>query len=68
MHGLSEVKCPNEKKSFPLPFLNSILDFVVRHDMDSFMDDYSGYNQIIMVEVTKDKTVFISKWGAYAYK
>ncbi len=57
-----------KKNPFPLPFLNSILDFVVRHEMDSFMDDYTGYNQIVMVEVNKDKTAFISKCGAYAYK
>ncbi len=57
-----------KKNPFPLPFLNSILDSIVRHEIDSFMDDYSGYNQIVMVEVNKDKIAFISKWGAYAYK
>ncbi len=35
--------------------------------MYSFMDGYSGYNQVKMVEEDKDKMTFISKWGTYAY-
>jgi len=31
------------------------------------MDAYSSYNQVKMVEEDKEKTTFISKWGAYAY-
>jgi hypothetical protein len=31
------------------------------------MDGYSGYNQIKMVKMDKEKMTFISKWGAYAY-
>ena len=32
--------------SFPLPFTDSILDMVVGHELYSFMDGFSGYNQI----------------------
>ncbi len=56
-----------KKDPFPLPFLDSILDYVTRHEMYSFMDGYSGYNQVKMVEEDKDKMTFISKWGTYAY-
>jgi hypothetical protein len=36
---------PQTKKNpFPLPFLDSILDTVVGHNMYSFMDKCSGYN------------------------
>ncbi len=52
-----------KKDPFPLPLLDSI----ARHEMYSFMDGYSGYNQVKMVEKDKDKMTFISKWGAYAY-
>jgi hypothetical protein len=31
------------------------------------MDGYSGYNQVKMAEINKEKNIFISKWGAYAY-
>jgi hypothetical protein len=35
--------------------------------MYSFMDGYSGYNQVKMIEEDKKKTTFISEWGVYAY-
>ncbi len=35
--------------------------------MYSFMDGYSGYNQVKMAEEDKGKTSFIFEWGAYAY-
>jgi hypothetical protein len=41
-------KCP-----FPLPFFNSILDYVIGHEMYSFMDGYSRYNQVKMAEIIK---------------
>jgi len=40
---------------------------MVGHKMYSFMDAYNSYNQVKMVEEDKEKTTFISKWGAYAY-
>ncbi len=52
---------------FPLPFLDSIIDFVVGHEMYYFMDGYSGYNQVNMAKEDKEKITFIPKWGAYAY-
>jgi len=43
------------------------LDFVVRPEMYSFMDGYSGYNEIKMVKMDEEKMTFILKWGVYAY-
>lgn len=57
----------SKKDPFPLPFLDSILDNVVGHDMYSFMDGYNGYNQVKMAKENKEKIAFISEWGAYAY-
>jgi hypothetical protein len=67
MCGLLHIECPNQKDPFPLPFLDSILDFVVGHEMFSFMDGYSSYNQVKMAEKDKDKKTFILEWGTYAY-
>jgi len=52
---------------FPLPFLDSILDYVAEHELYSFMDGYNGYNQFKMAKEDKDKTTLILEWGAYAY-
>jgi hypothetical protein len=40
---------------FPLPFLDSVLDFVVRHEIYSFMD----HNQVKMAKIYKEKTTYI---------
>jgi hypothetical protein len=62
-----KLNSPTKKDPFPLPFLDSILDTVVGHEMSSFMNGYNGYNQVKMVEEDKEKTSFISEWGTYAY-
>jgi hypothetical protein len=62
-----KMNSQTKKYPFPLPFLDSILDIVVKHEMYSFMDECSGYNHVKIVEEDKEKTSFIFKWGAYAY-
>ncbi len=64
-----KLNAQTKKDPFPLPFLEySIMDSIARHEMYSFMDGYSDYNQVKMVEEGKDKITFISKWGTYAFK
>ena len=36
--------CP--KDCFPLPRINQLVDAIAGHELLSFMDTYSGYNQI----------------------
>jgi len=50
-----KLNAQTKKDPFPLPFLDSILDFVIEHEMYSFMDGYSGYNQGKMPKKTKTK-------------
>lgn len=38
--------CP--KDSYPLPRIDQLVDATSRHELLSFMDTYSGYNQIQM--------------------
>ncbi len=45
-----KLNAQTKKDQFPLPLLDSVLDSVVGHEMYSFMDGYSGYNQVKMVE------------------
>ena len=52
---------------FPLPFIDLVLDDVVGHQMYSFLDRFSGYNQITMAKEGVAKTTFTTKWGAFAY-
>ena len=56
------------KDDFPLPHIDVIVDSAASNAMYSFMDRFSGYNQIMMAVMDKIKTAFITKWGMYCYK
>ncbi|KAL2610318.1 hypothetical protein R1flu_028891 [Riccia fluitans] len=36
--------------------------------MYSFMDGFNGYNQVSVAERDREKTAFITEWGAFAYR
>jgi hypothetical protein len=52
-----------KKDPFPLPFLDSIFDLVAGHEMYSFMDGYSNYNQVKMAEEDKKLNNIYFKMG-----
>ena len=49
--------CP--KDSYPLPRIDTLVDSTTRHELLSFMDAFSGYNQIKMKEEDQEKTSFV---------
>ena len=57
--------CP--KDSFPIPIHDILLDNVVGHKMFSFMDGFSGYNQIRMAPEDDDKIAFYTPISVYCY-
>nr|XP_017247956.1 PREDICTED: uncharacterized protein LOC108219166 [Daucus carota subsp. sativus] len=57
--------CP--KDSFPLPRIDQLVDATAGHALLSFMDAYSGYNQIPMHEPDQEHTSFITDRGLYCY-
>ena len=38
------------KDNFPLPRIDRMVDSTIRHKFLTFMDAFSGYNQIILAE------------------
>ena len=50
--------CP--KDSYPLPRIDTLVDSTPRHQLLSFMDAFSGYNQIKMEEADQEKTYFVT--------
>ncbi|MCO5564375.1 hypothetical protein L7F22_018035 [Adiantum nelumboides] len=55
------------KDSFPLPFIDMMLDEIAGHEMYSFMDGYSGYNELKIALEDREKTTFIPEWGVFMY-
>ena len=58
--------CP--KDSFPMPKIDQLMDSMVGHKLLTFMDAFSGYNQIQMAEEDQEKIAFITSQGLYCYK
>jgi len=56
------------KDHFPLPFIDQVLDTLAGKKYFSFLDGFSGYNQIQVALEYQDKTTFTYPWGAYAYR
>ena len=58
--------CP--KDSYPFPRIDNLVDSTARHKLLSFMDAFSGYNQIRMEETDQEKTSFVTSQGLFCYK
>ncbi|RRC79860.1 reverse transcriptase-like protein, partial [Escherichia coli] len=58
--------CP--KDPFPLPHIDAMVDATAGHELLTFMDAYSGYNQILMHTNDQEKTAFMTDKGIYCYK
>jgi hypothetical protein len=57
-----------KKDHFPLPFIDQVLDNLAGKKFFSFLDGFSGYNQIKISPQDQDKTTFTSTWGTFSYK
>ncbi|XP_057757888.1 uncharacterized protein LOC130976943 [Arachis stenosperma] len=57
--------CP--KDAYPLPCIDNLVDNSCGFGSLSFMDVYSGYNQILMHPSDQEKTAFIIEYGNHCY-
>jgi hypothetical protein len=51
-----------------MPFIDQIIDNCAGSVIFSFMDGFSGYNQIEILPVDQHKTTFIFPWGTFSYR
>ena len=58
--------CP--KDIDPFPRIDLLVDSTVGHQLLSFMDAFSGYNQIKLEESDQEKTSFVISQGLFCYK
>ena len=57
--------CP--KDSFPLPHIDRLVESTAGNELLTFMDAFSGYNQIMMHPNDREKMAFITDRGIYCY-
>ncbi|WVY97056.1 hypothetical protein V8G54_029207 [Vigna mungo] len=58
--------CP--KDNYPLPSIDRLVDGASGHAVLSFLDAYSGYNQIPMYAPDRNHTAFITEQANYCYE
>eukprot|EP00253_Pinus_taeda_P007508 PITA_07508 len=58
----------SQKDNFPLPTMEQILHSLAGSELMSFLDGFSGYNQVLVHPDDRLKTTFRTKWGTYAYQ
>ena len=58
--------CP--KDSYPLPTIDALVDSASECKLLSFLDAFSGYNQIKMHPRDEEKTAFMTERSCYCYK
>lgn len=51
-----------------MPRIDQLVDSTTGHKLSSFVDAFSGYNQILMNEEDQKKTSFVTSQGLYCYK
>jgi hypothetical protein len=56
------------QRSIIFSFKDKIIDNCVGSIIFSFMDGFSGYNQIEILPADQHKTAFIYPWGTFAYR
>jgi hypothetical protein len=62
--GLNKA-CP--KDPFPLPRIDQVIDSTAGSELLCFLDAYSGYHQIKMMESDQLATLFVTPYGTYFY-
>eukprot|EP00253_Pinus_taeda_P027756 PITA_27756 len=55
------------KDHYPLPKMDHILQRVVGSSRVSLLDEFSGFNQILVHPDDQDKTAFTTPWGTFKY-
>jgi len=62
-----ELNKVTKKDHFPLPFIDQVLDGLIGKKNFSFLDGFSGYNEIQINPKDQYKTTFTCPWGTFAY-
>ncbi|XP_070054955.1 uncharacterized protein [Nicotiana tomentosiformis] len=56
------------KDNFPFPNIHILVDNCAKHEIQSFVDCYAGYHQVLMDEEDAENMAFTTPWGTYCYR
>jgi len=61
-----KLNAATHKDHFSLLFINQMHERLAGHEYYYFLDDYSGYNQILIASEDQEKTTFTCSFGMFA--
>ncbi|XP_047313953.1 uncharacterized protein LOC124917607 [Impatiens glandulifera] len=64
----SDLNKASPKDNFPLPHIDVLVDHAAGHELLSFMDGFSSYNQVLMASKDKEKITFIIEVDTFCYR
>ena len=66
--NLKKVNAATIKDNYPLPIKEHLLERVAKKEAYSFLDRFSGYNQVSIHLNDQHKIAFATEFGIYAYR
>ena len=63
-----DLNWASSKDNFLLPHIDTLVDNTAKNSRFSFMDGFSGYNQIRMALEDRKKIAFVTMWRNFCYK
>lgn len=66
--NLKKVNAATIRDHYPFPITDHVIERVVRAEAYSFLDGFSGYNQLCIDPKDQHKTAFATEWGTFAFK
>ena len=65
--NLKKVNAATIQDSYPLSIIDHVLERVVGKEAYSFLDGFSGYNQVLIDPKDQHKMAFSIEWHIFAY-
>jgi hypothetical protein len=62
---LKKLNVATKKDPYLLPFIDEVINIVVRHEVYTFLNGFYRYHQISIALEDEYKTTFITSWGAF---
>ncbi|MCO5554904.1 hypothetical protein L7F22_008442 [Adiantum nelumboides] len=66
--NLKKVNAATIRDNYPLPITDHVIETVAGAEAYSFLDGFSGYNQVSIDIRDQHKTAFATEWGTFAYR
>ncbi|MCO5560567.1 hypothetical protein L7F22_014182 [Adiantum nelumboides] len=66
--NLKKVNTATIRDHYPLPITDHVIEQVARAEAYSFLDGFSGYNQLSIAPEDQHKTAFATERGTFAYR